>query len=399
VSYLGNDAINRVNLHTAIQALAQGAGGVFVFVYLLKAGVPVPWVLCTLAAMTAGRFVLRPIVLVFARRVGLRWTLVVGTILEAAIFPLLPGVHGPGPSLLLVIVVSAFGSVFYWTSLHAYTALLGDEAHRGRQVAVGAAVAAVMNIVAPWVGGWALGAFGAAPTFGLVAVVQVLAVAPLLGAPNPPVAEAAPPGGWRAARLAAAQQAADGWFGAGFYYVWQIALFVTLGEHFAAYGGAMALAGVVGAAATLVLGRLVDLGHGRTSVLLAYGVCAAVTVFKAVSLHSPVLAVLANALATIAAQLLVPTMMARIYNLAKASPCPLRFHMATEGGWDIGCCAGCLAAAGLSAAGVSLSAAILLALIGGALALWLLLHSYGALGSEPTPLPLSPPIGDGGGNA
>ena len=378
MSFLGNDAINRVNLHTTVQALAQGAGGVFVFVYLLKAGVATPWVLCTLAGMTAGRFVLRPLVLVVARRRGLRATLMLGTIFEAAIFPLLPRVHGPGPMLLLVIAVSALGSVFYWTSLHAYTALLGDAEHRGAQIGVSAAASAVANIVAPWAGGWALGALGAAPTFGLVAVVQVLAIVPLLGAPSPRVAETARIG-WRAARLAVVLQASDGWFGAGFYYIWQIALFVTLGERFASYGGAMALAGLAGAAASLVVGRFIDLGHARTPVFVAYGVCAIVTVLKAGSLQSPALAILANALATVAALLLEPVMMARVYNLAKASPCPLRFHMATEGGWDVGCCAGCLTAAALAAAHVSLSVAILLALAGASVGLWLLLHSYGAL--------------------
>lgn len=378
MSFLGNDAINRVNLHTTIQALAQGAGGVFVFVYLLKAGVAAPWVLCTVAGMTFGRFVLRPAVLVVARWRGLRATLMLGTVLEAAIFPLLPVVHGPGPMLLLVIAVSALGSVFYWTSLHAYTAMLGDAEHRGAQIGVGAAAAAVANIVAPLAGGWALVALGPATAFGLVAVVQVLAILPLLGAPCPRVAETARIG-WRAARLAVILQASDGWFGAGFYYVWQIALFVTLGEHFASYGGAMALAGLAGAAASLVVGRFIDLGHARAWVFVAYAACALVTVLKAASLHSPALAVLANALATVAALLLEPVMMARVYNLAKASPCPLRFHMATEGGWDVGCCAACLIAAALAAAGVSLSFAILLALAGGAVGLWLLLRSYGAL--------------------
>ena len=110
MSFLGNDAINRVNLHTTIQALAQGAGGLFVFVYLLKAGVAVPWVLCTIAGMTAGRFALRPLVLVATRRWGLRTTLIIGTLAESAIFPMLPSVHGPGPILLLIIAVSAFGS-------------------------------------------------------------------------------------------------------------------------------------------------------------------------------------------------------------------------------------------------------------------------------------------------
>ena len=365
MSFLGNDAINRVNLHTTIQALAQGIGGVFVFVYLLKAGVAIPWVLCTLAGMTAGRFALRPLVLTAARRCGLRATLIIGTILEAAIFLLLPWVHGPDWVLVLIIAVGALGSVFYWTSLHACYALLGDAEHRGKQIGVRVAAAAVMNIAAPWLGGWALAAIGPLLTFGLVAVVQVGAITPLLGLAVPPVAEIAP-FDWRAARLAVVLQAADGWFGAGFYNVWQIALFVTLGERFGSYGGAMALAGLVGAAASLVVGRFIDLGHGRAWVFVAYGACALVTVVKAAALHSPALAVLANALATVAALLLEPAMMTRVYNLAKASPCPLRFFMATEGGWDVGCCAACLTAAALSAAHVSLSVAILLALLGAA---------------------------------
>ena len=375
MSFFGNDAINRVNLHSTIQALAQGAGGVFIFVYLLRAGVAAPWVLCVIAGMTAGRFVLRPLVLVVGRRRGLRATLIIGTLLEAGIFPLLPSVHGPGPILLPIIAVSALGSVFYWTSLHAYIALLGDAQHRGRQVSVGAAAAAVVNIVAPWAGGWALAALGPVTTFCAVAIIQGLAILPLLGAPSPRIAETARVG-WRGARLAVVLQAADGWFGAGFEYVWQIALFMTLGERFASYGGAMALAGLVGAAASLVVGRLIDLGHARRWVVIAYGACAVVVGLKAASLASPSLAVLANALATIATLMLQPVMMSRVYNLAKASPCPLRFHMATEAGWDIGCGAGCLAAAALAAAHLPLSAGILLALAGIAVGAWLLSRSY-----------------------
>jgi len=377
VSYFGNDAINRVNLHATIQALAQGAGGVFVFVYLLKAGVSAPLVMCTLAAMTFGRFVLRPAVLVVGRRSGLRATLMIGTVLEAAIFPMLPSIHGPGAMLILVIAVSALGSVFYWTSLHAYFATLGDVENRGRQIGARAAAAAVMNIVAPWAGGWALGALGATATFGLVALVQILAVAPLIGAANPAVVESAP-GGWRAARLAVALQASDGWFGAGFYYVWQIALFLALGARFANYGGATALAGLVGACVSLATGRFIDLGHGRVSVFVAYAGLALVVGLKAASLHSPALAIAANALATVAATLFEPVMMAPVYNLAKASPCPLRFHMATEGGWDIGCGAGCLTAAALTALHVPLSGSVLLALGGASVGFWLLLRNYAA---------------------
>jgi predicted MFS family arabinose efflux permease len=382
VSFFGNDAINRVNLHSAIQALAQGAGGVFVFVYLLRAGVPAALVLCTVAGMTAGRFAFRPAVLVVARRLGIRGTLIIGTLLEGAVFLFLPFIHGPDGLLLVVIAVSAFGSVFYWTSLHAYTAELGDAEHRGRQVSVGAAAAATVNILAPWAGGLALANLGPFATFGVVAIVQGLAITPLIGAPNPRVAEVAPPGWWRAARLAVVLQTADGWFGAGYEFAWQIALFVTLGEHFASFGGAMALAGLVGAAASLIVGRLVDLGHARLWVVIGYAACALVIVLKAASLGTPALAIAANALAAPAGLLLQPVMMTRVYNLAKASPCPLRFMMATEGGWDVGCCTGALVGAALTATGVPLSASILLALGGVVVGGRLLLKSYGAVGAR-----------------
>ena len=81
--------------------------------------------------------------------------------------------------------------------------------------------------------------------------------------------------------------------------------------------------------------------------------------------------------------LLEPVMMTPVYNLAKASPCPLRFHMATEGGWDVGCGAGCLAAAGLTAAHAPLSWSILLGLGGAVTGFRLLLRRYGVQGSGP----------------
>ena len=72
--------------------------------------------------------------------------------------------------------------------------------------------------------------------------------------------------------------------------------------------------------------------------------------------------------------LYIPTVMAAVHNQAKRSACTLRFHVATEGAWDVGCGSGCLVAALLSALGV-LSVAILLSLLG-ALALFVLLRRY-----------------------
>ena len=377
MSFFGNGAINRVNLHTGIQTLAQGAGGVFVMVFLLRAGVPLPVVFLTQGAMSAVRFVLRSFVVPLAKRIGLKWTLITGTVLEAAIFPLLPLVHGPDVWLAVLIGVSAIGSALYWTSYHAYFASLGDPEHRGGQVGAREALAALVNIIAPLLGGWALVTAGPWVMFGLAGLVQVLAAAPLIGAPNIAIIKDAP-GGYRAARFAAGLMATDGWLAAGYYYVWLIALFLTLGEDYQIYGGALALAGVAGAACGLIVGRLVDLGHGRRSTLVAYGIGALILGARASSLETPWLAVTANAVGALFVALQATVMMTPIYNLSKQSPCPLRFHVATEGGWDIGCTSGCLAAAALTWAGQPLSVSILLALAGAAASVAMLWRAYRA---------------------
>jgi hypothetical protein len=221
--------------------------------------------------------------------------------------------------------------------------------------------------------------------FGAAAIVQALAALPLLGTPDVAVKPSVP-GVFRAALPAILMFVADGWIAAGVYYVWAIALFVSLSENYTAFGGALALAGLVGAISGLLLGRHIDAGHGNRAVWVAYGGFAALTVFRALSTGSVALAVAANALGALITCLCAPTMMTAVYNLAKRSPCTLRFHIATEGGWDLGGGSGCLLAAALSASGLPLSVAILPALGGIALSIYLLQRYY-AHGTQRSPAP------------
>ncbi len=375
MSYFSNDAINRVHLHTAVQALAQGAGGIFIMVFLLKAGVPLPLVFATLTALVGLRFMLRPAVLPLAKRFGLRTMLITGCVLEAAVYPILPNIDGLNGAFWALIIVSPIGSVLYWTTYHAYYAALGDAEHRGDQVGAREAMTTIIGIAAPALGGWGLVTLGPTVAFMIVAVIQVLAALPLLGAPHIWV-EDRPAGTFATYLQGGILMATDGWFAASFHYVWLVALFITIGQGFAAFGGAMAIAGVAGAACSLTVGRFIDLGHGRSAVWVAYGLCAVTIVAMAFSIGTPWLAVAANALGAIAAAVLLPVLMARVYNLAKASPCTLRFHIATEGGWDIGCGAGCLLAAVMTGAGGSLALAMLPALLGVVAAVALMLRTY-----------------------
>ena len=377
MAFFGNDAVNRVNFHSSVQAAAMGAGGLFVFTYMIHAGVSVPLSFVAFAAILAGRFLLRPLVLPLGKRWGLKPLIIAGTLLVACQYPMLAEVHGLNFWLYALCVTSSVGDTLYWPSYHAYFASLGDAEHRGQQIAMREALSAMVGIVAPLVGAWALVHSGSRVTFLAVAAVQAASVLPLFGAPNvtPP---ASAPGAFRAAGAGLALFVMDGWIGACFYYVWQIALFVSLGRSLTGYGGAMALAAVVGAVAGLMVGRHIDRGGGRRAVVIAYTATAALALLRAFSVGSPWLAVAANAPGPFVAALLLPAEMTAIYNMAKASPCPFRFHILTEGGWDFGAASGALVAAALAASGQSLGISMALTLPGVAVAAWMLWRYYGA---------------------
>jgi hypothetical protein len=361
MAFLSNDAVNRVNLHTGVQALAQGAGGVFFLVFLLRAGVSVPVELLAQAAIVAGRFLIRPAVLPLAKRWGLKPLLAGGALGVALEYPLLAQVGGLDGWLLALCCVAAVAETFYYLAYNAYFSAIGDAEGRGRQIGAREALVAAASVVAPLLGAASLVALGPDWTFAAVGLVQAASALPLLGAPNVAVATSAP-GALRAARPAAILLLIDGWFDAGYVFVWQLALFVSLRESIPAYGGAMALAGLAGAACGLVLGRHVDAGHGRRTAAIAYSAAAAIMIARASSLGSPWLAVGANAAGALLMPLLLPALGTATYNLAKASPCPLRFHVATEGGWDVGCFIACLVSAGLIAWGAPLSVPLLMTL-------------------------------------
>ena len=371
MAFLRNDAINRVNLHSGVQALAQGAGGIFFFVLMLKAGVSVPHALLAQAAIVTGRFVLRPLMLPVAKRFGLKPLLIADTLMMAE-------VGGIDAALLALLAVTAVAELSYWLAYNTYFAMLGDDEHRGHQVAAREAVIALLSIASPLLGTWALLTLGPRWAFAGVAAIQALAVLPLLALPNMAVISQAP-GALRASRLAFALLVVDGWFDACYFFVWEIALFLSLGESLAAYGGAMALAGLVGAGFGLWVGRHVDGGGGRRAVLIAYSVAVALVILRAGSLPTPWLAVAAHALGAVLLPLLLPPLGAAAYNLAKASPCPFRFHMATEGGWDIGCAGACVTAAALISLGAPMSVPILLALPAVAAGFTLLWRYFGGL--------------------
>jgi hypothetical protein len=379
MAFFRNDAVNRLNLHLAIHALALSGGGAFYGAFLLRAGTPAPAVIASLALVNLGRFLLRPFVLAPARRWGLKPLVILGTLLCTLQYPLLAGVHGIGWRLLALIAISAFGDTIYWTAYHAYYASLGDAEHRGHQVGLRQALASIVSIAAPLFTGWALTAFGPSVAFYATAGVVLVAALPLLGAPNVRIAHEAP-AAFRAALRGVRLFAADGWI-YGAFVVWQIALFVSLGESFTGYGFAVALAALVGAVCGLLLGRFIDLGHGASAAWIAGGGLIAADLLRVAGYGAPGLAVAANAAAALAGAVSGPALMTAVYNLAKDSPCPMRFQIAADGGWDAGAGCACLLAAGLLWVGAPMRLAIMLSLPGSFAVFFLLRRYYAEAGA------------------
>jgi hypothetical protein len=297
-----------------------------------------------------------------------------GAVVIGLQFPIVALVHGTGWILFVLIVISAVGDAIYWSCYHAYFAALGDSEHRGHQVGAREALVAIVGIVSPLATGWLLVKFGAMTAFGATAVVMFASALPLLWTSDVAVAPHVD-GAWRAALPGIKLFMADGWTQAGIVFVWQLALFVTLGESFLRFGGALAIAALVGAVAGLFLGRHIDAGHGRSAVVIAIGAMTIVVLSRAASAGHETFAIVANALVAISTALYTPTLMTAVYNQAKRSPCTLRFHVATEGGWDAGAAGGSLGAAAMLWLGLPMWAALLLPLFG-LLAAFLQLRGY-----------------------
>ncbi|MEY4983059.1 MAG: hypothetical protein RIR62_1325 [Pseudomonadota bacterium] len=346
MAYFANRGFNLVYVHAALQAFASYGGEAFAFVYLLNAGIPAPVVLLAIAAMFGSRMIFRQLVLPMVRRIGLRRALVVAILAEAATYPILSQVTGTGWLLWGYLALWAFSSSLYWTTYHTYVALMGDNHSRGAQTSAVEMIGITMGIVAPVVTGLLLTAFPPLVAFGTVALAMALSTLPVIMGPDPQIAAKAemPAAARHAARVILF---ADGLRTGSFHFTWLIALFLTLGSSYAAFGGAMALSGLAGAVGALVLGRAIDLGRGLGAARIGFAALAAAAVARMFGWPVAGLAVAANVAAALAWPLYATAFNARVYTLARQSPCPLRFHIVAEGGWDMGTFLSCLAAAAL----------------------------------------------------
>ncbi len=355
--------LGAVTVHSGLQSLAENTGGLFMTAFLVKQGVSQPLALAAFAALVMTRFAMRPVVLPLAVGRGLRAVVLMGIVVRALGYVLLGFVTRADGWMVAYVLAMGLGSVLYWTAWHAYNAAIADHATRGQQVSLQQAASAGVAIVAPVLGGLIHDSMGPVAGFALIAAIQLAAAWPLWSAPDARVAAQVTLD--RAViRFAQPLYCAEGLHSGAVNVVWNLALFVSLGERFGAFGGTMALSGACAAVASLLIGRRIDAGQGRAMVPLAYGCAGLAVLIKAVAWRYPVAAIAATALGALVTPITQVALLAPLYVMAHRSACPLRFAMATEAGWDFGCAVACLLAAGALALGASYTVPILAGLIG-----------------------------------
>ncbi|EGD59600.1 hypothetical protein Y88_2644 [Novosphingobium nitrogenifigens DSM 19370] len=356
-------SLGPITVHSALQALAENTGGLFISAFLVRQGVSQPLAILAFAGMVLSRFAMRAMVLPLALRIGLHRVLLVGIAVRALSYVLLGMVHHADAMLVAHVVTMGLGSVLYWTAWHAYNAAIAQSGARGRQVSLQQAATAAVSVIAPLLGGFMHGRLDPFSGFALIAGIQLAAAWPLLSAPPAGVAATAEMD--RAVvRFARPLYFSEGLHSGAVNVVWNLALFVSLGQRFDAFGGAMALAGICATLASLLIGRHIDAGKGRTTVLIAYG-CAAIAVLaKAAAYRTPWAAIAATALGALVTPITQVALLAPLYAMARRSACPLRFAMATEASWDLGSALACVIAAGALAAGAGYALPILAGLGG-----------------------------------
>ena len=364
-----------MNLHFGLHMLGWSFSFSFFLVFLLSQGFTPIEAILTFPLMLALRMLFRPIILYAAPRFGLNKTILAGLFFCMCQYTFMARVKGVDVYFVGFCLTQALADIFYWTSFHSIFAIVGDNAHRGKQVGVREALSTSACILSPIIGGWLLDHVGPHITYGIAAACELVAIIPLLGLPTILVPKKSPTkilkDGWSAVTLFGT----DGWIYTGFSLTWAIVLFGGAGQGFTAYGGALTLAGLVSVLGGVTLGRFLDKGHGRRAVIMSAVLLALAILLRATAqptLVSVYAVAMASALVTASYN---PTLMTALYTVMNKAQSPFHLVFLMEYGWDIGGISGGLTCAALLYFGAPIGFAIAVALVAVPLQA-VLLHRY-----------------------
>lgn len=337
MSFLGNRAVTALSVHLACKRLAQSFGDLFGPLFLYSLGIPLPTIFFVWAAQYVLRLLVRPFALQLQVRLGLKKSVILGTIVFAGLWPVLSLVDGLGWPLVLFICYSALADCLYWLPFHAYYAALGDIEHRGKQIGVREGLVSIMSATGPALGGLIVTYFGFSAGFYAASLITLLATGFLFLIPD--ISPGTPltfREAWRTVSLRGLCILATD--SLGYHtnvFIWSIVVFLML-QSYVTVGWLAGLTVFFTAVSFLVFGHLIDGGHGRRIGVIGCCIIGLAALLRSLFGFSIPTIIAADLVFALSAPFYVSIMNTMAYNSSKRSPNTHWFHFFAEAGWDLG---------------------------------------------------------------
>jgi hypothetical protein len=375
MAFFSNKTINCLNLHNALTGLMEQAYIVFGPLCLYSHGFSVAQIFAFVAVSIALRTPMRFLSFPIIHRIGLKGATMLGAFGYAMTFPVLWHIQGFDRWMLLYMLLYTIFNAMHWFAYHTLYSLAGEHEKRGRQVAAGSALAAMIAALAPILSAVTIAHEGFRDYFLLSLPLAALMLLNLSRCGDIVIPRLRWEDGRRVLssigirihllESSATYPSALGWLFTVYFFVGSIT----------PLGGFITFGIIMQIFYQLLVGAWVDRGRGITIVNVAGSLRMATVLGRAfLPLSTPAILGL-QAFSAAGDVHHLATQPTANYNSAKQSPHPVWYWLFTEMAWDAGTFLSAGGAALLLWQGVELRHVICLALPSMAL-LWWLLHRY-----------------------
>lgn len=283
------------------------------------------------------RFLIRPFAIPIIDKLGLKKSLIIGTILYAGLFLVLYNIHHIGLWLWILIAYHAISDIAYFLPMHSFYAAAGDHDDRGRKMAMREVLALSFGTAAPIIAGIVAAKFGFGVLYILATLLMLLAVVPLFFTDNfngnQPMSFSE---AWRSIDFRGfGMMLGDGIKVQAEFFVWAIYIFFVTANliHF---GWLLGLNTFLLAVLYLVLGKMFDEGRGKSIWLIGAIGLSIMFFVRAFFIKSVDGIILSQILLAFALVFYDGAFSSVLYNLAKQTKNTLWFHFYGEEGADVG---------------------------------------------------------------
>lgn len=257
--------LRELYMSVAIQDFALAAVTLFEPIYLYGLGYSISDILMYYIVVYALYYILVPLGGKFVARSGPERSIVISTLCLVGYYLSLFLVKDAAIFFWVAPVMFALQKTFYWPAYHADFIAASDQGQRGKEYSGLWSVSTLMYIIGPALGGLLISLFGFNVLFGFVIITIILSSVPLFIAPVRPPRENF--SYWQAfwqPFTGFHLRSTIGYLALGeelvLLAVWPIFISLIF-TSYASIGGAVAVATLLTALATLYIGKLIDQGR------------------------------------------------------------------------------------------------------------------------------------------